>query len=141
MKSFGGVLKPELRLTEEECRRLIGGDPSFLAGRPEPFARVCLAEARAGGLIPRTVVQYMRAAFCAAQGNVRITVDSDIRISRVPQAFFSAGLSGMPVTANGECVLEVKYDRFLPDYIPHLIGIAGRTQLSFSKFAASGIYY
>ena len=80
-------------------------------------------------------MQYTRAAFGCTQGNVRVTVDSDIRACRYTDKFFEPKLGGIPVTAEDACVLEVKFDRFLPDYIPHLVGIGDRAMQAFSKFA------
>ncbi len=140
-KVYGGALKPELRMSPGEARRLLSGDAAFFENREEPFAQVCLAEARAGGLKPRTVVDYTRVAFCDVSGNIRITLDSDIRVSPRTDAFFEKTLSGLPAAEHGECVLEVKYNGYLPDYIPQLLGSAGRVRVAYSKFAASGIYY
>ena len=141
IKNGAGGKKPEARLTPDECRSLIAGDYAFLAGRDEPLLRECYAKARAGGMQARTVVDYTRAAFGTSQGNVRVTVDSDIRVSRSPAAFFEDRRIGTPVMENGECVLEVKFDRFLPDYIPHLLSVSDRTRTAMSKFAAGRIYY
>ncbi len=140
-KRYGGGTKPELRLSVAQAQSLLRGEYGFLSARPEPFAQVCLADARAGGLKPRTVVEYTRAAFCDASGSVRVTLDSDIRVSPRTDAFFAPTLSGMPAAAQGECVLELKYDQYLPDYIPQLIGSVGRLRTAYSKFAASGVYF
>ena len=140
-KVYGGCVKPEIRLSPTEARQLLSGNTAFLETREEPFAQVCMAEARAGGLQPRTVVEYTRVAFSDVSGSVRITLDSDVRVSSRVDAFFESELSGLPVSERGECVLEVKYDRYLPDYIPPLLGPVGRVRVTNSKFAASGIYY
>ena len=99
------------------------------------------AEARAGGLTPRCVVDYTRAAFCHPAGNVRITLDSDVRVSRNTDAFFDEPFAGTPALQNGACVLELKFDGVMPDFIPALLGMENRTRTAMSKYAAGGIYY
>ncbi len=141
VKQGAGGFKIGSRLTRAECEKLIRGDCAFLAQKDEAFLAECYSRWRGGGLRPKEIVSYTRAAFGCAEGNVRITVDSDIRASRFTDAFFEPKLGGAPVTAEDACVLEVKFDRFLPDYIPHLVGIGDRELQAFSKFALGRDYY
>ena len=141
IKRYGGGQKPDALLTPEECRLLLRRDYTFLAEKPEPFLQAAYAAARAGELIPRCVVDYTRAAFCHPAGNVRVTVDSDVRVSRNTDAFFDEPFVGTPALENGACVLEIKYDEFLPDFIRELIGIGNRPRVAMSKYAAGGLYY
>ena len=140
MRQGCGGTKIGARLSREECEKLIRGDCAFLAEKDEPFLRECYARRQDGGLRPKEIVEYTRAAFCCREGNVRITVDSNIRASRFTDAFFAPKLGGAPVTAEDMCVLEVKFDRFLPDYIPHLVGIGDRQMQAFSKFALGSLH-
>lgn len=141
IKRYGGGRKPDALLSPEECRRLLRRDYEFLREKDEPFLQAAYAAARAGELIPRCVVDYTRAAFCHPVGNVRVTVDSDVRVSRDTDAFFKDPFTGIPALENGVCVLEVKYDDVLPDFIPALLGIGNRPHTAMSKYAASGVYY
>ena len=141
IKRCGGGQKPDVLLLPGECRRLLRGDYEFLREKPEPFAQAAYAAARAGGLIPRCVVDYTRAAFCHPAGNVRVTVDSDVRVSRNTDAFFTDPFTGVPALENGACVLEIKFDDVLPDFIPALLGIGDRPRTAMSKYAVGGICF
>ena len=141
IKRYGGGQKPDALLTPEECRKLLRGDHAFLGEKNDPFLLSAYAAARAGGLVPRCVLDYTRAAFCHPAGNVRVTVDSDVRVSRNTAAFFAEPFAGTPVLEDGACVLELKYDDFLPDFIPALLGIGSRPHTALSKYAAGGVYY
>ncbi len=141
IKRYGGGQKPDALLSPAECRRLLCGDYDFLREKDEPFLQAAYAAARAGELIPRCVIEYTRAAFCYPAGNVRVTVDSDVRVSRDTDAFFKDPFTGIPALEDGACVLEVKYDDVLPDFIPMLLGIGNRPHTAMSKYAASGVYY
>lgn len=140
VKEGGGGYKIGSRLTRAECEKLIRGDCAFLAEKDDPFLLECYVKRQDGGLRPKEIVSYTRAAYGCAEGNVRITVDSDIRACRFTDAFFAPKLGGAPVTAEDVCVLEVKFDRFLPDYIPHLVGIGDRAMQAFSKFALGSMH-
>ena len=141
IKRYGGGQKPDALLTPEECRLLLQGRYQFLSAKTEPFLQTAYVAARAGKLIPRSVVDYTRAAFYHEAGNVRITIDSDVRASGNTDAFFDEPFVGIPVFENGMCVLEVKYDIFLPDFIRGLINIGDRPRIALSKYAAGGVYY
>ena len=141
IKRYGGGQKPDALLTPEECRQLLHMDYIFLAEKTEPFLQGAYAAARAGELIPHCVVDYTRAAFCHPAGNVRITVDCGVRVSRNTDAFFDEPFVGTPTLEDGACVLEIKHDGFLPDFIRELIGIGDRPRVAMSKYAAGGLYY
>ena len=141
IKTGEGGMKVGACLTRAECDLLLSGSYDFLRQKENPFFRECYALAENGCLRPRTIVQYTRAAFGCVPGNVRITIDSAIRACAFVDRFFDPHLGGSPLTTEDTCVLEVKYDRFLPDYIPHLIGIGDRERSAFSKYALGREYY
>ena len=67
-------------------------------------------------------------------GNVRVTLDCDIRTGVYSTDLFSPE----PLVPAGELnVLEVKFDRFLPDIIRYLISPVSKVRESFSKYEAS----
>ena len=86
------------------------------------------------GLRPRTVVSYEREAFFYEPGNVRITLDRDIRTGLGSTDFLRADMLLLPVT-EGETILEVKYDAFLPDIVRMAVQVPGRQAQACSKYA------
>ncbi len=89
---------------------------------------------RGGGLIPRTVVVYEREAFRYAAGNVRITLDANMRSSPRARALIDPKALLMPIEA-GSVVLEVKFDAFLPSFIRNAIQTPGAVRTAWSKYA------
>ncbi len=134
-----GGFKTGVCISPEECTQLLHADAAWMRSRDDPFLQECYARAASGFLRPSVLLSYDRDAFICRQGNVRITIDSRIHASHNPEFFLRPGASGAPVTADNICVLEVKYDAFLPDFIPHLIGIGDLPLQAFSKFAAGKI--
>ena len=141
VKQFGGGFKVGEIITQAECRRILAQDYDFLRESRSAFLQECHAVAAAGGLRAKLIVQYDRHAFICAQDDVRITVDEDIRVCRIPDAFFDTQDFGTSVMPNRECILEIKYTHFLPDYVPLLVGIQNRPLTAMSKFSAGRLYY
>ena len=119
------------RLSREEGERLLRGDFAFLLEKEEPLAREFYAKLRRG-LAPKTVVRYTREAFLYAPGNVRVTLDGDIRAGAperflIPQKLLPA--------LGGLAVVEVKYDAFLPESVKLAVQVPNRQGTACSKYA------
>ena len=77
---------------------------------------------------------YDREAFLYAPGNVRITLDRDIRTGLSPLDFFRPERFSLK-PLSGLTVLEVKYDAFLPDLVRLAVQIPNRRAAACSKYA------
>lgn len=133
-KERGKTLKTACRLTRREADVLIsGGILPADSGRAEPLAKLT-----AGILLrrmhPVTIVEYVREPFVCAEGNVRITLDTNISSSSAIGEFFSRDIPLRPIMPTGMQLLEVKYDAFLPDVIYRALSPDGLRQTAFSKF-------
>ena len=91
------------------------------------------------GLRPKTIVDYTREAFTYAPGNVRITLDSNIRTGLRCVELLSPDCVTLPA-GNAPIILEVKWDEFLPSIIRDAVQLEGRRTAAFSKYAACRIY-
>ena len=88
---------------------------------------------------PVVLVDYMREPFTFAPGNVRVTFDREIRSGKSMRDFFRKDAPTVPVLDGGRCIMEVKYDDFLPDVVSRTILTAKNREQAFSKFAACRI--
>ena len=123
--------KRSCRLSREEGERLLRRDFAFLLEKEESLAREFYAKLRRG-LAPKTVVRYTREAFLYAPGNVRVTLDGDIRAGAperflIPQKLLPA--------LGGLAVVEVKYDAFLPEIVKLAVQVPNRQGTACSKYA------
>ena len=123
--------KRSCRLSREEGERLLRRDFAFLLEKEESLAREFYAKLRRG-LAPKTVVRYTREAFLYAPGNVRVTLDGDIRAGAperflIPQKLLPA--------LGGLAVVEVKYDAFLPEIVKLAAQVPNRQGTACSKYA------
>ena len=86
------VRKRSARLTLEEAERLLSGEDAFLLGAGgSPCCRSCTTSSGGRCCGPRTVVCYDREAFLYAPGNVRVTLDRNLRTCGDSAGFLSPG--------------------------------------------------
>ena len=88
-------------------------------------------------LRPKVIVSYNRKAFVSDLGNIRITLDRNIRATDKIEDFFEKDMTYFPVLPSGIHLLEVKYDGILPGYLVRLINFANLERTSFSKYVLS----
>ena len=93
----------------------------------------------AQGLRPKTIVDYTREPFVYAPGNVRVTLDYNIRTGLNCTDFLNPDCITIPA-GNAPIILEVKWDEYLPAVIRDIVQLNGRHTAAFSKYAACRIY-
>lgn len=125
-------------LKPEELRRIMDGDTAWMAGCGRPLALKLYVEMKTRGLRPRCLVEYMRMPFVYDPGQVRVTIDWNIRTG-TPKAFIASHELTLPVMGN-PILLEVKWGEYLPAVIRRAAGLKNRQASSFSKYAASRMY-
>ena len=84
------------------------------------------------GLRAKTVVDYMREPFIYVPGNVRVTLDGNIRTALRRIDAFSPDLVTVPA-GEDVIVLEVKWDEYLPSVIRDIIQLPAGAQLRVFK--------
>lgn len=126
--------KESVRITEEQCRKIINGDIAFLSESENNLMRELYAKMQYQLLRPKSIVTYNRESFVYAPGNVRVTLDTDICGSYNVQEFLNPDLEFLQLYHNA--VLEVKWDEYLPQIIRDAVQIKSRRSAAFSKYAA-----
>lgn len=132
-------LKDAVSLSVLEAQAILDGELDWLRESKTPLLLEFYAKSQALGLRPKTIVDYTREPFLFAPGNVRVTLDHDIRTGMRCTDFLDP--EAVTVPAGGPFgILEVKWDAFLPDVIRDLVQLPGRRAGAFSKYAACRIY-
>ena len=80
------------------------------------------------------IVEYDRIPYVYQNGNVRITLDTNLRSSRSIDLFLEPSIPHRPVMPPGQQLLEVKYDAYLPDFIYRSLQLSSLRQTAFSKY-------
>ena len=126
--------KRSARMTQEQVKELLSGSSEFLLDSDEPLFIELYSKIKGKGLRPKTIVRYDREAFLYAPGNVRITLDRDIRTGLGSVDFLNPEIFYMRAMEPGT-VLEVKYDAFLPELVRMAVQVPGRQAAACSKYA------
>ena len=129
--------KRSLTISKAEALELIGGNYSVLLRYSEDFAAE-LYTLMAGELYrPKSIVEYQRYAFMARENNIRLTFDGDIRATETDFNLFSEKLPLTPVFPPDKVIFDVKYDKFILEYISNLISRVDARSISSSKYCLS----
>ena len=131
--------KYQCRLTSEEVERILRNDWDWMAEDERPLVRELYLKMKLELFRPIVIVDYRREPFIYAPGNVRITFDRDIRSCKDIKAFFRKDVPTVPVLPDGKCIMEVKYDDFLPDVVSRTVLTTKNREQAYSKFAACRI--
>ena len=131
--------KESCRLIKEEAQRIVDGDTAFLASSGTPLLLEFYSKMNYQRLQPKTIVDYTRDPFYYAPGNVRVTIDYDIRTGDFRTDFLDPGTLTLPA-GESPIILEVKWDGFLPDIIRDMVSIPGRRVGAFSKYELCRMY-
>ena len=137
-KQNGLGSKQSVCLTQEETAALLRGEPEWMAEHKQPLVQELYAKMKGQGVRPKTIVEYVREPFVYAPGNVRVTLDYNIRTGLLSTDFLNPDCVLVPVEA--PVILEVKWDAFLPSVIRDAVGLPGRRAGAFSKYAVCRRY-
>jgi len=138
-KINGLCAKIKTTITKPQVEAILAHDTKWMATSAEPLVVELYSKMKSGQLRPKTIVDYKREAFVYGPGNVRVTIDQDIRTGLFSTDLFNPDLPTV-AAGNQQILLEVKYDSFIPEVIANLIQLDGHRQTAFSKYAASRIY-
>ncbi len=131
--------KQSAAIAEKQAQAIVDGDYEWMRESNEMLVKELYSKILSQCLRPKTIVDYTREAFAYSPGNVRITLDYNIRTGLARTDFLSPNCVTVPV-GTPIIILEVKWDNFLPDVIQDAIQLEGRRAGAFSKYAACRIY-
>ena len=133
-KLRGKTLKHGCDISLEQCKLLMRGIPPNEKDQPFLLQKLCVLM-RTRLMRPKVIVEYERIPYVHALGNVRITFDYNIRSSCDISSFLSEDIPNRPFMPQGQHLLEVKFDQFLPD------AIARQAQLDMLQLTNYSKYY
>lgn len=131
--------KAQTMLTAEEVRAICAGDTAWMAASERALVRELYVKMRNLGLRPCVLVDYTREPFVYPAGNVRVTLDYNIRTGLKNVDFLNPDCVTIPVMGD-PIILEVKWDGFLPSVIRDAVQLEGRSTGAYSKYAACRMY-
>ena len=138
-KINGLCAKESCRISREEAQKLVSGDCGWMLKSRRPLCQELYSKMQSQGIKPKTIVDYTREPFVFGPGNVRVTIDYNIRTGALCTDFLNPKTTTLPA-GESPIILEVKWDEYLPDIIKDAVTIPGRRMSAFSKYAQCRIY-
>ncbi|HJJ35578.1 MAG TPA: polyphosphate polymerase domain-containing protein [Methanocorpusculum sp.] len=140
MKITNSTAKITCTLSREETERILAGDIAWMCGDERELLTELYMKMKYQQLRPKTIVDYSRECFIYRPGNVRISIDSQIKTGITSTKLFDQNLPmtkafGIPVI-----IMEVKFDQYLPSIIKAMIQLPNRRVTAFSKYASARMY-
>ena len=131
--------KDMAELTAQQAQAIVDGNLAWMAEETQPLITELYGKMRAQRLRSRTIVDYTREPFVYGPGNVRVTLDYNIRTGLSCTDFLNTGCPTIAVP-DDPAILEVKWDAYLPDVVRQIVQLPGRHVGAFSKYAACRMY-
>lgn len=138
-KRNGLGTKYSASLTEEEAQKIVDGDLDWMMASDQALVQELYCKMRYQRLEPKTIVDYTREPFIFRPGNVRVTLDYDIRTGQERTDFLDPEVVTIPA-GDAPILVEVKWDEFLPTIIRDAVTLPDRRVGSFSKYAQCRVY-
>lgn len=139
-KQNGLGSKQSADLTAAEAQGIVEGRLDWMINSERPLVQELYSKMRSQGLRPKTIVDYTREPFVYTPGNVRITLDYNIRTGLGSTDFLNPNCVTVPAGSAAPIILEVKWDEFLPSFIRDAVQLGSRHTSAFSKYAACRVY-
>ena len=135
LKSGGLGCKISAGLDVKQAEKIVNGDTSWMMDSDNELIRELYSLMVSDRLGPKTIVDYTREPFIYGPGNVRVTLDYNIRTGLHLTDFLNTEC--VTVSASfGTCIMEVKWDDYLPDIIRDAVRLPHSRNGSFSKYEA-----
>lgn len=132
--------KRSARVSLEECKKLLSGDYEWLKYSENALLIEFYSKIVSEGLRPKTIVEYTREPFTYSAGNVRVTIDSNIRTGGHSTNFLTPNGLTFSVLPTSVAILEIKFDAFIPIFIRDIVKMSHSRQVSFSKYVACRMF-
>lgn len=132
-------LKDTAILTSAQTQSILDGDIRWMVSSQDDVIQGFYSRLRTEGLMPKVIVDYHREPFVFGPGNVRVTLDTNIRTGLRCTDFLNPHCVTIPVP-DAPCILEVKWDNYLPDVVREAVQLGHRHSTAYSKYAACRMY-
>lgn len=131
--------KQKTPLTTAQAQFLAEGNFFWMHDSCDPLISELYYKITTQGLRPKTIVDYIREPFVYGPGNVRVTLDYDLRTGLGCTDFLNPDCPMIPA-GDAPIILEVKWDEFLPSIIRDAVQLPGRCTSAFSKYSTCRVY-
>lgn len=128
------ISKESAPLSREEYDQILNWQYECLRDRAERLIQDFYYALQYRQFKPRVIVDYIREAYIYTPGNVRITFDKELRAGVNGVDLFDDRIIYEHILYPEQVILEVKFDKFLPDQIRQLVQPERFVRSAISKY-------
>lgn len=128
------ISKQTLTIPRDLAEQLMASDPTGLEQTNAPLLRDVFREMKTRLLRPVVIVDYVREAYVHPAEDVRVTFDKKLHTGVYGLDMFDQYLPTVPALDHNLVVMEVKFDRVLPDHIRALVSSVSAERSAVSKY-------
>lgn len=128
------TFKKQEKITKKICQKILNGDFLEIEYKENTLLEEFLVAQKLHLLKPSVIVDYKRLAFTYPVEDTRITFDEEIKTGKFQYDLFDKDILMFPVL-EGEVVLEVKFNHFLPSHLADVLMAIPTVREAVSKFA------
>lgn len=132
-KAATRIEKTSVPVTEKEAERLLRADRNLEDYQPGSLLGELQILIQSHDFKPVVVVDYLREAYVHPLSNLRITFDKEVAAGTVEDCLTKKRCISN-VLPQGQMVLEVKYDQYMPEHISRIISSIRPVQTAVSKY-------
>ena len=135
-KVRGKTAKSSCVISRRQCLELMEGKIPSESGPSQQVLRRLALRMAVRLMRPAVIVDYDRIPYVyrTRDANVRVTFDCNLTAVSDVQDFLERKVRGRGVMPEGQALMEVKFDSFLPDEIHGLLQLEGLCASTFSKY-------
>lgn len=126
--------KLSCKISKEICSAIIEGASIDIQAIDSAVWRKFFLQYETRLLKPAVIVEYDRIPYIHRDGNVRVTMDMNIRSSNDFCSFLDKQIAVRPIMPINMHLMEVKFDEYIPDVIYNEIEMEYLRQTTFSKY-------
>lgn len=128
------ISKQSVGIPRDLADQIISCDPTGLERTSVPLLHDIYREMKTRLLRPVVIVDYVREAYTHPAEEVRITFDKKLHTALSQTDMFNPYLPTVPVFDEDVVVLEVKFNRVLPDYLQRVLAGVSGDRCAISKY-------
>lgn len=133
-KSNQFINKKSVLVSSDIANSMSNGNYSPLLDLQNPVSNWVYTTMVSRAYTPKVIVEYQRLAFVYPVSNLRITFDMNLRSNITHTNLFSSVNDSMPVIHEQKQIMEVKFEKFIPDHIKRILSGVAVERSAISKY-------
>jgi hypothetical protein len=129
------ISKEATSISPEVLSMIISHNLNYSTFQEDKLLRAFYLKLKDDLLKPSIIVDYIREAYTYPLDNVRVTFDKELKFPLNSIDLFNRDISSRTILPPYTMILEVKFDKFLPQFIAQLLQVSSSRRISLSKYA------